>query len=395
MSIQPKPKNQAPARMHLPIGMVLLGGLVVVNAAGFLIYAAMKKDAPEEQTPQEAAATAEAAQPKQDNDTVGRALRIAGLAALESGDYTEAVAKFTEAARLSNSSGDLPSLLRIARELQDRTESRKTAAAATAAAGTPGAETPAAEAAEPEDDKDKDKAEAHASSSRSSSSSSRRTVRRSTPSRPEPKRTSAVEPEPSPTPSAPAEPEPGILLVTSTPAGLIVELDGKRLDGTPLRVPVPAGSHTVALFQGSEKLFEERVNVNEGSVATVNADVSAKLAPPPPPKTETVAASRSMDTNPGAGRPTTPAPTPTPPPAAPKPAEKPAEAPSAVGELHIISPNAYGEVWINGKSVGFPPIVAKNLPVGTVTVEIRVDGAVRRSMTAKVDEGKRNTVRFR
>jgi ABC-type amino acid transport substrate-binding protein len=66
-----------------------------------------------------------------------------------------------------------------------------------------------------------------------------------------------------------------------------------------------------------------------------------------------------------------------------------------VGELLVMSPNAPGEVWVNGKRIGFPPAVAKRVPAGMATVEIRSDGQVRRKQSVMVESNKRATLYIR
>ena len=67
----------------------------------------------------------------------------------------------------------------------------------------------------------------------------------------------------------------------------------------------------------------------------------------------------------------------------------------ATGELHVVSLSIYGEVWINGQGFGYPPVLAKNLPVGAATVEIRVNGTARRSKVVQVEAGQRGVIHIR
>ncbi|MFP2929951.1 PEGA domain-containing protein, partial [Pyxidicoccus sp. 3LG] len=89
--------------------------------------------------------------------------------------------------------------------------------------------------------------------------------------------------------------------------------------------------------------------------------------------------------------------------AAPPPAPRPepvatAVAPAAVaqkGDLDVTSPSLYGEVWINNRPYGFPPIKALGLPAGTARVEVRVNGVVKRKMNVEVEPGRLTAVRVR
>jgi serine/threonine protein kinase len=82
-----------------------------------------------------------------------------------------------------------------------------------------------------------------------------------------------------------------------------------------------------------------------------------------------------------------------PPPARPTPT--PAPVVTERGSVCVTSPNAFGEVFIDGRGYGYPPLTARKIPAGEVRVEIRVDGAVRRSRTVTVRPGSACTeVRF-
>lgn len=359
-----------------PMWIVLVIGATVVNVVGFMAYRSLRG---KQQAGQPDSAQTTTGAPQQDiSEEAARAsaLRIQGLAALESGDYNDAVKKFSEAVRLTGASKDLPELLRIAKELQDRRAQQQKDTTAAAA---------------PEDPAPEDKAD-EPDAKKSSSSSSRSS------SRSKPKTTSA--------PKVEEPPKKATLLVTSTPSGLLVELDGVRTDLTPAKLPVDAGSHTVAIIKGSEKLFEKKVTASAGGVYSVDADLTEKLAPPvQQSNAEPVAAlQRPMPSEPPQPKNVEPEAKPEPPKAqepAPaklpdvKPAQPPASSGAGYGSVEVISRNIYGEVYINGTSYGFPPIVAKKVPVGQAVVEIRVDGEARRSKTVDVTANDKVEVRFR
>ena len=64
------------------------------------------------------------------------------------------------------------------------------------------------------------------------------------------------------------------------------------------------------------------------------------------------------------------------------------------GELLVQSLNVYGEIFVGGKSFGYPPVVAKDLEPGVTTIEVRVDGTVRRSRQVEVVANRRTTVKI-
>lgn len=234
------------------------------------------------------------------NEGLSRARRAAGLAALEDRDYDTAVSEFTEALSLRKTpGGDLVELLRIATDLQSRDRNR------------PSRLEPAKATREPP--------QRASSRTRASRVAASRT--------PTPKEES----------SGPAEEaRGGLLLVTSTPPGLVVQVDGKAVDMTPARLPLRAGTYRVALMQGDRKLVEESVELDEDGVRSINRDVSDLLSPPP------AVASRTAAPTPVA------APPPAPPVTAPEPSPAPAQAAAPVaakvaatgrGELDISSPS--------------------------------------------------------
>ncbi|WP_342376499.1 PEGA domain-containing protein [Myxococcus stipitatus] len=287
------------------------------------------------------------------NEGLSRARRAAGLAALEDRDYDTAVSEFTEALSLRKTpGGDLVELLRIATDLQSRERSRT----------------------------------ARTEQARPPREPLQRASSRTRAARVAAARVQAPKEEPA---AQPEEARGGLLLVTSTPPGLVVQVDGKAVDMTPARLPLRAGTYRVALVQGDRKLVEESVELDEDGVRSINRDVSDLLAPPP-----AVAARPTAPTSPAASA--------VPPVTAPEPSPTPAQAPVAAkvaaaerGELDISSPSLYGEVWVNNRPYGFPPLVAQNLPAGPARVEVRVNGEVKRRLSVEVEPGRRTAVRVR
>ncbi|WP_426735613.1 PEGA domain-containing protein [Myxococcus faecalis] len=332
---------------------VIVVGTLAINAMAYVVV--RKRRASDVPPPPPVSGTLPAptppvaapAPPAEDaNEGLSRARRAAGLAALEDRDYDIAVREFTEALSLRRSpGGDLVELLRIATDLQSRERDRARVE-------------PARPAREP---------------------AVTRTPPRAKPSRASPSRASPQHTKEEPPPVL-EEPRNGLLLVTSTPPGLVVQVDGKAVDMTPARLPLRPGTYRVALAQGERRLMEETVVLEEDGVHSLNRDVSEQLAPPAPPRP--VASTAPTE------------PQPTPPVAAAAPVAVKAEA-TGRGELDISSPSLYGEVWVNNRPYGFPPLVAQNLPAGPARVEVRVNGEVKRRMSVEVEAGRRVAVRVR
>jgi len=67
----------------------------------------------------------------------------------------------------------------------------------------------------------------------------------------------------------PHEAAPGLLLVTTTPRGLLGEVDGEARDLTPARVLLSPGHHQVVLKEGARVLTDETVEVHGGAAAVI------------------------------------------------------------------------------------------------------------------------------
>lgn len=335
---------------------------LALNGVGYLLYRSLliRPSAP----PREPAAPPGPSAEQRARDEQGRARRTAGLSALVAGEYDRAVASFAEAQVLMGEGANVGELLRIAQDLQARAAAAKAAQAAPADA-VPGPPQP----------------------------------------KPEPKPAPAKLPPRlalrQPPAAAPAElevdeaggPSTGVLLISTTPRGLLVQLDGAALDLTPARATVKAGSHKVSLYDGERRLLETTVQVREGEVATLRRDLTAEVEAagaqrPREPAGEAGAPAAAL--KPAALQTASLQPASLQPVAPPETAarEMPAAAPAqARGGLDITSPGLYAEVWINGRSYGFPPVAARNLPVGTAEIEVRVNGAVKRKAKATVQPG--------
>ncbi|RKH53727.1 PEGA domain-containing protein, partial [Corallococcus llansteffanensis] len=238
---------------------VILLGTVAVNTGAYLVVRSRRAAQalpPASSLTAQPTASAPAAQPpsapapaNDANEGLARALRASGLAALEDRDYDKAVKEFTEALNLRReNNGDLVRLLDIATGLRSREQSRTAVA--------PGPREP----------------------------STSRAVPRTRAAKLSAARAQAREPQPTPD-AAPEAAHGGLLLVTSTPPGLVVMVDGKAVDLTPARVQVSAGSHRVVLAQGERRLFEETVEVGEDAVRSLNRDLTGELTPAAPRST--------------------------------------------------------------------------------------------------------------
>lgn len=334
---------------RMPFWAVFLGAVVVVNAGAFAAYSLVKDDG--------------GAQVADAGNDASRALRSQGLVALKETRYGEAVAKFTAAAQLSGADSDLPDLLKIAHELQQSARKAqpevnvgriKKTEPTVAVAPPPAVAEPEPVAAKPEVTKSFSKRPTKVVKSK-------------------PRRTARITKAAPPAAKAKTT---GTLLVTSKPSGLMVEVDGVRVSATPAHQELEEGVHRVTLFKDDRRVFEQRVKIAAGSLFSLDPDVTAKLRkaePKPAPVVKAPAPVAKIE----------------------KPVAPIAPSPSSVGELYILSPNVHGAIFINGEDKGFPPMVVKRIPTGKVKIEIRVDGAVRRTKTISVEKGRRSRVMFR
>lgn len=394
----PQLPNSGRSRKFVMIAVV--AGLVIVNSIGFLAYRSIKgKDAAEEKATaaldEGAGSSAKTGSTDDEMSSEGlvRAYRAIGLKAFEDGDYDLAVTNLSKAVEMGGT-GDIPKLLEIAKDIQSRggkagdgneskpTEIARGPDAPSESASEVAKSAPGQPAAESTAERPKESA---------ASSSSKRKKRSKKSRRPSRKRVAAITKSDEPEEKAeepeaePEPPKPGIVLVTSTPAKMVVAIDGKRVDLTPAKLTMEPGSYKVTMSRNGQVLYAKSVNLEPGQVVSVNRDLTEAVAE----QDARVAAELNRKKQPE------PAPKPPTPIARREPAKpKPPQA-TKYGELHIISPNVYGEVFVNKKSRGFPPLVVKNIPVGSANVEIKVQGKTRRSKRVRVAEDKRVQVRFR
>lgn len=297
--------------------------------------------------------------------------RRVGLQALAEKDFVRARREFADAISSGGAREDLLDLLRLTSELE---------ASSTAAVPAPPPEPVAA--LEPEEPPAPTAVAVTSPPVRRREAV--RVVRQSPPRKAPPARAkleaATTTTTPPPSPGAPETPPAtnaeargvGDLIVTSTPAKLQIRVDGASLGHTTLRVPIAVGPHRLEFLQDGRVIHGQAIEVRDREPTFVHYEVPVPVAPAPP-KEEA---------------PPIPAPRP---PAPPPPVKAPA---GAVGELEVVSPNVVGEIFIDGVARGWAPRVIKNVPVGAARVEIRVDGATRRSKKVTVQASKRSLVRF-
>jgi hypothetical protein len=285
---------------------------------------------------------------RHDDETRGLARRKAGLAALEAGDYEKALVNFTEARVLLGDKANVAELMRLAEDLRKRPSP--------------------------------------ASPPRPRENTYPRPAARFV-NRPPPRRVATRE-EPSTEGSSVGS---GLIIVTTTPRGLLVHVDDSPVD---MRATVRPGSHHVALFDGDRKVYETSLDVKEGATATLFKDFPAESSPAESQRTP--AASTPVLSGPKddstASEAASPAAAARPVALAPIPAPLPER---STGTLQIASPGLYGVVWVNGRPRGYPPLEVRDLPVGSVKVEVRVNGVEKRSSMVVVQPGLTTSVMLR
>jgi len=366
---------------------------VALNGAGYLIAIKMRSKEPERTAstgvPPAGVSTkglsedltAAAAKAKDDQEPKSAenakeekalARRAAGLAALDTGDYGRALADFAEARALAGEKAYVSELLRVTEDLAQRAQ------AARRAPPPRSAPTPARPSPSPPHFANR----LHAPE---------RTVAKETPL--------PVEP-PAPVATQPVAPTSGLLLVTTTPRGLLVQIDDVPVDLSPTRASLKLGAHHVAFFDGDRKVYETTVEVKAGSPTTLLRDLSAELTPAPSPTAVPFAKERVAEENASAAQASATQPAPAtsprrsgnatsaaaqalPPPLAPR-----------TGTLDITSPGLYGEIWINGRPRGFPPLHAEDLPAGRTRIGVRVNGVEQRSAFVAVRPGLTTSVKL-
>ncbi len=369
----PRPKadaiymNQphAPPEKSDKKGMILGLALLAILALSGAIYFGLSARDPEPAIPVDVSKVDEVADDKAvakegDKSGIARGLRVAGLSALESGDYEDAVKNFARALQMGGAGDDVPELLEIARSLMDKSGEKSPPTVATTQEVKAVAPTTAP--------------------SRAPAPARSRTRTRSAPS----SKPTAEEKEEAPM---------GMMLIASSPNGIVFKLDDSDGGVTPAKLSASVGTHKITYFKDGEVVTTRTLEVREGSLAIADVDIAALMAPKvveavdeAPTKPADTVVERSATVEPPRAVVATPTPTLIIPKNTPKASE--------IGELLVQSPNVYGEIYVNGKSVGFPPMVVKGVLIGPAKIEIKVDGNVRRTKVVRVSANKRTTIRL-
>lgn len=368
----------------------------VLNGAGYLVAVNMRSKEPERAGSAGGPATSAstkglsddvtgqpgtAVKPRDDKESASvdsareekaLARRAAGLAALDAGDYGRALADFAEARALAGDKAYVSELLRVTEDLAQRAQAARRAPALRPA--PPARPAPL--------------------------SPSHFANRVHAPERTVIKEMAAPIEPPAPGAAQTVAPTSGLLLVTTTPRGLLVQVDDVPVDLSPTRASLKLGSHHVAFFDGDRKVYETNVDVKAGAPTTLLRDLTAELTPAPVPTAVPFAKERVAEENLSAAA--VPASKPVPATPArrsgnPMPVVAQAEPPSLAprtGSLDITSPGLYGEIWINGRPRGFPPLHAEDLPAGRTRIGVRVNGVEQRSVFVAVRPGLTTPVRL-
>ena len=349
--------NKRKLLIWIPVAAVVVNGLAYLIVSN--VRTPTKPPAVDDATAQDSRTTSAPRKGRDDDqDRTDRALarRSAGLAALDAGEYEKALIDFTEARALLGDKANVGELLRVTEDLRNRQRPLVRGHAPVASPPPPApsrfmARSPAA----------------------------RHVAVREPPPRAE------AQPIPSP-------PREGLIIVSTTPRGLLVHVDEAAVDLTPMRAKVKAGSHRIALFDGDRRVYETTVDVKEGGTATLLKDLPQESAAAESPAPREAPAPAAVA--PVARREEPPPPVASAPPApAPSPRRavvaRPAVAARAAvtGSLQITSPGLYGVVWVNGRPRGYPPLAVDELEEGPAKVEVRVNGIEKRAATVVVAPG--------
>ena len=157
-------------------------------------------------------------------ERASHAFRLAGLDALERGDHDAAIREFSAGLRAPDPAPDLPRLLSLAHSMRERDVARQEQEASARAFAEASAREPPAR-----------------------------------------------EPEP-------MVAQPTLLLVTSRPASLAVEVNGKVRDMTPARIDVGPGRHKVVVRRGADRLAARTIRLKSGEVSRLDLDLTEAIA---------------------------------------------------------------------------------------------------------------------
>ncbi len=217
----------------LAIGVVTALAIVAANLAGYLLYRAAQDGSGRSEIAASDAGDSVASEAESSLTSLAVEQREQGVRALRSGEYVKAIASFEAALNLDQSVADAAILLDVARRLRN----------AEARSGAEGAD----------------------SAGTKSKAAVRRLVRRADDRRRE------------------AEKEkPALLLVSTVPDRILIEIDGRPVELSPARLELDPGRHRVRLRRGKRVLYEDTLNLKAGVTTPVDRDFSEELASPPP-----------------------------------------------------------------------------------------------------------------
>lgn len=257
----------------LAISIVVALSIVALNLGGYVLFRSRQTpEDPSKQTPVKIptkagiipSETAEKAAPAERTTSARLAeeQRENGVRALREADYDRAITLFEAALALDEDVADVPVLLDLAKRLRGG-EAKAEKIAKTETKPTP-RPTP--------------KRVKRASRARIIAARKRAAARK----------------------QAPAKVEDAVLLVTTVPEGLLIELDGRPTELSPARLSVKPGRHQVRLRRGPSVLFEETLSFSSGKTMSVKEDFSERLAKAekPAPSSEKPEAKASVAADP-------------------------------------------------------------------------------------------------
>jgi hypothetical protein len=348
------------------IFLAALLSFVVINAvAAIAVRSVLRRN-------EESGAARAAGSAGVEDDAV-RQHRLAGLDAMERGDYETAIHELTDAARAGDHSPELLRLLSLAQDFRSRSAIAGGPAAAPSGAvaeevreliGAARERAPRAGGGRRRGPDERERAEPRVVAS---------SAPRDAPIRVAGTGETARATSASGTPSSPAAPAASGTGTAAGSAGATGAGSAGATGPSP-SASAPGPSTGPAGSQIQSTPSPEATPSPAAAPASERAEVAASARSAPTSTTSTAAASTA------AARPIATAPVPELRPSGPS------------GDIEVLSPNVPGEVWVNGRSHGLAPRVVREIPVGSARVEIRVDGVVRRSRAVQVREGQRARV---